>query len=129
MPPAADHGESHQAIVFETPVTAGLMTLLFPTTPSRQVSQPTLVLPAVRYVPKLGKFGGQLIALLIEVTGAEQDIARSGVILPGESRKTIPWNRKTIPWKRLGARFAESMPEGGRCAAFGGEGAPATPRR
>ena len=44
------------------------------------------------------------VVLLIEVTGAEQDTARSGVILPGESRKTIPW-------KKLGAYFAENMPE------------------
>lgn len=44
------------------------------------------------------------VVLLIEVTGAEQDTARSGVILPGESRKTIPW-------KKLGAFFAEHMPE------------------
>ncbi len=58
----------------------------------------------------LGDFGiiyptvQRRIALLIEVTGAVQDTARSGVILPGESRKTIPW-------KRLGAWFAENMPE------------------
>ncbi|ORV80213.1 hypothetical protein AWC08_30350 [Mycobacterium gordonae] len=43
------------------------------------------------------------VVLLIEVTGAEQDTARSGVILPGDSRKTIPW-------KTLGAYFAEHMP-------------------
>ncbi|GJF09955.1 hypothetical protein NGTWS0302_16690 [Mycolicibacterium cyprinidarum] len=43
------------------------------------------------------------VVLLIEVAGAEQDTARSGVILPGESRKTIPW-------KKLGAYFAEHMP-------------------
>ncbi len=43
------------------------------------------------------------VVLLIEVTGAEQDTARSGVILPGDSRKTIPW-------KKLGAHFAENMP-------------------
>ena len=57
----------------------------------------------------LGDFGiiyptvQRRIALLIEVTGAEQDTARSAVILPGDSRKTIPW-------KRLGASFAENMP-------------------
>lgn len=57
----------------------------------------------------LGDFGiiypsvQRRIVLLIEVTGAEQDTARSGVILPGESRKTIPW-------KKLGAHFAENMP-------------------
>jgi hypothetical protein len=44
------------------------------------------------------------VVLLIDVVGAEQDTARSGVILPGESRKTIPW-------KKLGAYFAENMPE------------------
>ena len=44
------------------------------------------------------------VVLLIDVTGAEQDTARSAVILPGESRKTIPW-------KKLGAYFAENMPE------------------
>lgn len=43
------------------------------------------------------------VVLLIDVAGAEQDTARSGVILPGESRKTIPW-------KKLGAYFAENMP-------------------
>lgn len=44
------------------------------------------------------------VVLLIAVTGAEQDTARAGVILPGESRKTIPW-------KKLGAHFAENMPQ------------------
>jgi hypothetical protein len=44
------------------------------------------------------------VVLLVEVSGAEQDTARSGVILPGESRKSIPW-------KMLGAQFAEHMPE------------------
>ena len=58
----------------------------------------------------LGDFGviyptvQRRVVLLIEVTGAEQDTARSGVILPGESRKTIPW-------KKLGAFFAENMPK------------------
>ncbi len=58
----------------------------------------------------LGDFGviypsvQRRVVLLVEVAGAEQDTARSGVILPGESRKTIPW-------KRLGACFAENMPE------------------
>jgi hypothetical protein len=58
----------------------------------------------------LGDFGviypsvQRRVVLLVEVSGAEQDTARSGVILPGESRKTIPW-------KKLGAYFAENMPE------------------
>ncbi len=58
----------------------------------------------------LGNFGviypsvQRRVVLLIEVSGAEQDTARSGVILPGESRKTIPW-------KKLGAYFAEHMPD------------------
>lgn len=58
----------------------------------------------------LGDFGviyqsvQRRVVLLIEVTGAEQDTARSGVILPGDSRKTIPW-------KKLGAFFAENMPK------------------
>lgn len=57
----------------------------------------------------LGDFGiiypsvQRRVVLLIDVAGAEQDTARSGVILPGESRKTIPW-------KKLGAHFAENMP-------------------
>lgn len=57
----------------------------------------------------LGDFGiiypsvQRRVVLLIDVAGAEQDTARSGVILPGESRKTIPW-------KKLGAHFAEKMP-------------------
>lgn len=58
----------------------------------------------------LGDFGiiypsvQRRVVLLVDVVGAEQDTARSGVILPGESRKTIPW-------KKLGAHFAENMPE------------------
>lgn len=58
----------------------------------------------------LGDFGviypsvQRRLVLLVEVAGAEQDTARSGVILPGESRKSIPW-------KKLGAHFAENMPE------------------
>lgn len=43
------------------------------------------------------------VALLIRVTGAEQDTARAGVILPGGSRKTMPW-------KKVGTFFADIMP-------------------
>jgi hypothetical protein len=44
------------------------------------------------------------VAILIFIDGAEMGTARADLVLPGE-------NRKSIPWKRLGAHFAENMPD------------------
>lgn len=44
------------------------------------------------------------VIILISIDGSRMDTGRSGVFLPGKSRK------KNVPWKRLGQHFADHMP-------------------